>query len=861
MQSFFSGANFMHYRSRFRIAAHAGIFSFAVFFLACAQNQDIVDLRGEWEYKRGFESEFLTDNSTGWEKIALPRDLAKEPGLADYTGSVTLRLVLPEQTGFLNAGLSTFAMGRNSDVTRYYVDGRQVAGHGSETPYRPGAFRTAVFTVPPLPGNRHVLHIVLFSTGNFPLYMFGPEMAVAPQETMASHLSKKEFITFGLLVVYFAVGCYHLLLFIFRPGDKYNLFFGLFCTLISVYWSFRTDFINDTFGDQVMLRFKIEYGVLALVTPAILIFFTQFFDRKYTRFSVFYAVASGLIVLAILLTQSFSMLANTIMRVWIVLALPAGLYALWYLGRAALRKNRDARWLVISFLVCVACAIHDMIRSFFRIATDQIAQFAFITFVLGIAFVLARRFMRIHNEVEELNRNLEEKVRTRTEELRNTLDVVENLKRQQDGDYFLTSLLLRPLGGNRARGTNVSVEFFEKQRKRFQFKHWESEIGGDLSIADNVFLRGAHYIVFLNGDAMGKSIQGAGGALVLGTVFKAMIARTHSTSLLKNRYPEQWLKEMFLELQSVFISFEGSMLASAVFGLIDEELGLVYYINAEHPLPILYRQSTASFLPGDRVMSKIGLSELHQGLQIQTLQMLPGDVFILGSDGRDDIMFGTDAEGQRIINRDEGLFLRLVQEAEAELEPLTGAIAAAGELTDDLSLVRICYREDCSSLDEKEKIINREYKKEFESARVAFSRGEYDEAVASLKRALTLDGDRRAPLKALVRVEMRAGQLDEAVRHAMDYISKFPADTGFLLVTSYILGKAGEIDAAIDLGERYRLRAPAGLNNLFHLARLYLRKQRKDLALKILKDIRELDPENPRLKKVLSRFNLREDAA
>lgn len=69
--------------------------------------------------------------------------------------------------------------------------------------------------------------------------------------------------------------------------------------------------------------------------------------------------------------------------------------------------------------------------------------------MLGIAVVLANRFLRVHKQVEELNANLERKVVQRTNELQETLTRVQELKIQQDGDYFLTSLLLDPLNDSK----------------------------------------------------------------------------------------------------------------------------------------------------------------------------------------------------------------------------------------------------------------------------------------------------------------------------------------------------------------------------------------------------------------------------
>ena len=70
------------------------------------------------------------------------------------------------------------------------------------------------------------------------------------------------------------------------------------------------------------------------------------------------------------------------------------------------------------------------------------------------------------------------KVRERTRDLEQTLEEVKKLKQQQDGDYFLTSLLLQPLWVNGAKSARVKTEFFQKQKKEFQFKKWRREMGG-----------------------------------------------------------------------------------------------------------------------------------------------------------------------------------------------------------------------------------------------------------------------------------------------------------------------------------------------------------------------------------------------
>ncbi|MEQ9365079.1 MAG: HAMP domain-containing protein, partial [Leptospirales bacterium] len=54
---------------------------------------------------------------------------------------------------------------------------------------------------------------------------------------------------------------------------------------------------------------------------------------------------------------------------------------------------------------------------------------------------------------------LEDRVRARTIDLQNSLDEIQTLKKQQDGDYYLTSQLLKPLGENRVQENGVRVDF------------------------------------------------------------------------------------------------------------------------------------------------------------------------------------------------------------------------------------------------------------------------------------------------------------------------------------------------------------------------------------------------------------------
>ena len=307
----------------------------------------------------------------------------------------------------------------------------------------------------------------------------------------------------------------------------------------------------------------------------------------------------------------------------------------------------------------------------------------------------ARRLLENHAE------NLKREVARRTAELARLLD-------QQHGDYYLTSLLVKPLGTNRVTSRSVRVDFFTKQKKEFVFREHVDEIGGDLCMAAGIRLQDQDFTVFLNADAMGKSIQGAGGVLVLGSVFGAMLERTRiEPASVANQSPQLWLKNAYQELQKVFEAFDCTMLVSAVFGLVEDRTGKLYFVNAEHPQPILYRDGRARFVPARHMYHKIGTPYAPERFVIQALQMKAGDIVIVGSDGKDDVSLGVDDEGTRIINDNEFAILQHIENGRGALGEIYASVAEAGDIADDFSLLRIEFmgipESDDRSLPEKHK--------------------------------------------------------------------------------------------------------------------------------------------------------------
>ncbi|MCE9599344.1 MAG: SpoIIE family protein phosphatase [Spirochaetia bacterium] len=759
-----------------------------------------------------------------WENVSIPtvshfQNKKQAPEIAWLRKSFILTGPVPDDVA-LRLGVIT-------DKDRVYVNGKFIASSGKWDAPTPEAYdKLRIYRIPSGILKQGMNEILVQTRRYFPeeVGIQKDHTSIGPADAMYKDFYIYNFREAGFLVLYFTAGSYFLFLFLRRRKERENLLFGLFVWILVIYQFLRTQFKNILDWDFLFCK-QLEYGLLFLLIPLMYYFIRTYFELPRNRFvrilDIVTAIPSAIqLVLAIfsMITTDVRLLnqinIKLVQPLWLILIIAM----IGIIVYRLLRKDRDAFFMLMGLLIVLSGMILDILSSRALINTPRVTGFAFIFFVMSLALVLANRFVRLNEQVEDLNKNLEGKVQKRTEELNNTLNEVRNLKVQQDGDYFLTSLLLKPLNGIHAMSDTVSATMIIEQKKKFIFKKWSSDIGGDVVSTYSVELKGRPYTALINADAMGKSMQGAGGALVLGTVFKNVVARSQSQGLLSDRHPEQWLKECFIELQNVFVSFDGSMMISAVIGLVDDSTGLFYFINAEHPYTVLYRDGKASFIERDAdYLRKIGIQGLDSGLSIGTLQLGPGDIVIMGSDGRDDIAIGVDPNGNRIISEDSELFLNLVESGKGDLELIFESIKARGEITDDLSLLRVDYTGSGAGRSNSAGLID--------ASKIAIQQKDWKTAVAHLEQAHEVEpGNSEILFQLALAMRQTAQTRKDALK-------------------------------AADMAERLRLRQPGHIGNLLLLGELYRLTGNTDRARSNLARAEAIDPKHPgvtRLKASLS---------
>ncbi len=612
-------------------------------------------------------------------------------------------------------------------------------------------------------------------------------------------------------VLFIVISLYHLLIYLKRKQDKENLYYAVFCFSYSLY---GLNFVSWIFGAFLNINYfyfqKFVFVSMFISAYSLYRFISIFLkrnDRKW--FFILYIIFLAVPLLVTIAAPNYNFMYKT--RGLIMLfTMPFLMYILFApIYNYIKYKNVEAKTMLASLVIIFTVALHDILNVVFKWNSSFWLGPGIPVFMGSIMFLLGNKFVDVYNQTDELNETLEQKVVERTREVMEKMDVIRALNIQQDGDYYLTSLIERPLGTNYNKSQNIKTEFYVEQKKRFQFKNRNSELGGDICISGNLrFGDGKdRFVFFFNGDAMGKSMQGAGGAIVAGTVVNSILARSARNNKIQKITPKEWITETYLELDGVFQTFDGSMLMSCACGVINEKTGKMWYFNAEHPWGVIYRDGKAEFIESGLNLRKLGTIIEGNTFQVQEFQFRPGDIFFAGSDGRDDLDISQ--SGDRDMNEDETKFLRSVESSAGNLNKLVEIIHGMGKVTDDLSLIRIEFQEKAESSSSKTSLI--------------------DEA------------------KNLI----ASGSLSEGISKLIDYLNQNPEDLPALEILSSIYYDQKDYREASLYMEKILTISPNDIDTIFNLSLCYKHMKEYELSTLFAEKLFSVNP-----KKISNIINL-----
>ncbi len=388
---------------------------------------DPIDVRGESTYPQTAAPDSSGPESSGsvssgplheraappWRQVVVPRNLVELGLVPDgrrnvwYRKSFHLARVPTRQL--------TLRLGEISDRDQVFLNGRLIGSTGDFGGRKPfGYDRTRLYEIPGgvLRPGVNILLVQVQGYFRWELGIYRDRTEIGPAADMFRIFERENARQVYTLMIYLTVGAYFVFLFIRRRSERENLLFGLFAFSLVVYHFLRTQFKFDLGLDFVTLK-QIQYVNLFLFFPlfyyfqrlyhrALPAFWTKFWDRVMLGVTVIYVgVAAGLFFFEIHVWETVN---QRVMQLgfWPVYIL--SIFAVLLVR--AWRRDNDARIMIAAAVILLVSTVLDVLSSQGKINLPSTTTFTFIFFVLGMALILANRFVRVHEQVQSLNVDL-----------------------------------------------------------------------------------------------------------------------------------------------------------------------------------------------------------------------------------------------------------------------------------------------------------------------------------------------------------------------------------------------------------------------------------------------------------------------
>ncbi|MBX7057749.1 MAG: ATP-binding protein [Leptospirales bacterium] len=227
--------------------------------------------------------------------------------------------------------------------------------------------------------------------------------------------------SFGLLMLFFFTGLFHVALFAMRRDEKASIYFGLFSIVLALYY-FSRSIWREVFYAPLAITERVENGMLALLTPLIGIALELLIERRrissVSRVGVIYF---GL--LAILMAVGPPHYAEFLIPLW---QITAPLFIVYYIALLVQGAYRSARTpeglsaqaalaspslqLILGAAPLAAAGIVDIVAAGYYRDRLELTPYAMLLFLGVVSVILARRFVRAIEKVDLLNRQMNERM-------------------------------------------------------------------------------------------------------------------------------------------------------------------------------------------------------------------------------------------------------------------------------------------------------------------------------------------------------------------------------------------------------------------------------------------------------------------
>ncbi|WP_304226019.1 ATP-binding protein [Gracilinema caldarium] len=355
---------------------------------------------------------------------------------AEYTFVVPFDLDLSRLDKII-PGIHLAALGDNWEI---YLNGIRIRSEmhldnsGNIISHR--SYRDVYFPINPVlfvQGQNILAFRVIGEPNNPPVGFFFSQPYVLTDYAVLENFNNDVW-SFALCAIYIFIGFYHLVLYLFRRQDRYNLFYGLFSMVLGLYLAARLHSAYLIVPDSEYLL-RIEFTSLYMVMPLVSAFIEVLSINKTRWGTRIMAIYSALLSAFTIFTPL--PFAHDILRIWQISALGMALYifvyaVLWdFISTGYRRWKRNATSqdkhgfigqlghdlihtplgnILIGAGFLFFTAIFDILDSIIFLKDIVLSRYGLFVFTIGSALILANRYGFLFKQLNYANANLENRL-------------------------------------------------------------------------------------------------------------------------------------------------------------------------------------------------------------------------------------------------------------------------------------------------------------------------------------------------------------------------------------------------------------------------------------------------------------------